>query len=60
MSADISSLARITARVRDLDVTDVDDALQYFEKTRQSAMNGDIGIRSGIAAFDLCLPMGIG
>lgn len=59
MSADISSLARITARVRDLDVTDVDDALQYFEKTRQSAMNGDIGIRSGIAAFDLCLPMGI-
>jgi replicative DNA helicase len=59
MSSDISSLARITARVRDLDVTDVEDALQYFEKTRQSAMNGDIGIRSGIAAFDLCLPMGI-
>lgn len=59
MTADISSLARITARVRDLDVTDVEDALQHFEKTRQSAMNGDVGIRSGIAAFDLCLPMGI-
>jgi len=28
MSTDISSLARITARVRDLDVTDIEDALQ--------------------------------
>lgn len=54
-----SNLSRITAKVRDIDVTDVDDALAYFEKTRQAAKNGDIGIRTNIPAFDLCLPMGI-
>ena len=59
MSTEISALSRITAKVRDLDVTDVEDALHHFEKTRQSAMNGDVGIRTGLVAFDICLPMGI-
>ena len=59
LNADISSISRLTARVRDIDVTDVDDAMAYFEKQRQASKLGDIGIRSGIAAFDVCLPMGI-
>jgi replicative DNA helicase len=59
LNSDISQISRLTAKVRDIDVTDVDDALSYFEKQRQAAKNGDVGIRSGIGAFDLCLPMGI-
>lgn len=59
LNSDISSISRLTARVRDIDVTDVDDAMAYFEKQRQASKLGDIGIRSGIAAFDVCLPMGI-
>ena len=43
----------------DVDVTDVEDALSYFEKTRESAKNGEVGIKSNIASFDACLPMGI-
>ena len=59
LNSDISSISRLTAKVRDIDVTDIDDALAHFEKTRQAAKNGDVGIKSGIAAFDICLPMGI-
>jgi len=59
LTKDIASLSRITAKVRDLDVTDVDDAVSYFEKTRQESMNGDVGVKTGIASFDICLPMGI-
>lgn len=59
LNSDISSISRLTAKVRDIDVTDIDDALAHFEKTRQAAKNGDVGIKTGIAAFDICLPMGI-
>ena len=59
LNSDISSISRLTAKVRDIDVTDIDDALAHFEKTRQAAKNGDVGIKSGIAAFDICLPISI-
>ncbi len=59
LNSDISSLARITSKVRDIDVTDIEDAVSYFEKQRENAMNGVIGIKSNIASFDVCLPMGI-
>lgn len=59
LTKDISSLARLTAKVRDIDVTDIEDAAAYFEKTRQESKNGDVGVRTGITAFDICLPMGI-
>jgi replicative DNA helicase len=55
----VSNLSRITAKVRDVEVTDVEDALAHFEKTREAAKNGDIGIRTNIPSFDVCLPMGI-
>lgn len=59
LTTDISSLSKLTARVRDIDVTDIEDAVSYFEKTREEAKNGDIGVKTGIASFDICLPMGI-
>jgi replicative DNA helicase len=59
LSKDVTKMARIGAKVRDIDVTDVENALAYFEKTRKSAENGEVGIKTGIASFDVCLPMGI-
>ena len=59
VTGSVSNLSRITAKVRDVEVTDVEDALAYFEKTRQAAKDGDIGIRTNIPSFDVCLPMGI-
>jgi replicative DNA helicase len=59
LTSDISTISRVTARSRDIDVTDVDDAISYFEKLRESAETGCVGIKTNIAAFDACLPMGI-
>lgn len=59
LSKDVTLMSRIGAKVRDIDVTDVDNALAYFEQTRKSAENGDVGIKTGITSFDVCLPMGI-
>jgi replicative DNA helicase len=59
LTKDITKMSRIGAKVRDIDVIDVENALQYFEQTRKSAEDGNVGIKTGIAAFDVCLPMGI-
>ena len=59
LSKDVALMSRIGAKVRDIDVTDVDNALAYFEQIRKSAENGDVGIKTGITSFDVCLPMGI-
>lgn len=59
LSKDVSIMSRIGAKVRDIDVTDVENALFYFEQTRKSAENGEVGIKTGITSFDVCLPMGI-
>ena len=59
LNTDLTSLSRLTAKVRDVDVVDVEDTIGYFEKIRQESKNGDIGIKTGITSFDICLPMGI-
>jgi len=59
LSKDVTKMARIGAKVRDIDVTDIENALAYFEKTRKSAENGEVGIKTDITSFDVCLPMGI-
>lgn len=59
LSKDVTVMSRIGAKVRDIDVTDVENALHYFEQTRMSAENGEVGIKTGITSFDVCLPMGI-
>ena len=59
LSKDVSIMSLIGAKVRDIDVTDIENALFYFEQTRKSAENGEVGIKTGITSFDVCLPMGI-
>ena len=59
LSKDVTIMSRIGSKVKDIDVTDVENALSYFEQTRKSAENGDVGIKTGITSFDVCLPMGI-
>lgn len=59
LSKEVSKMSRIGAKVRDIDVTDIDNALAYFEQTRRSAENGEVGIKTNITSFDVCLPMGI-
>jgi len=59
LSADISSISRVTSKARDIDITDIDEAVSYFEQLRENALNDNIGVRTNIAAFDVCLPMGI-
>jgi len=59
LSKDVTKMSRIGAKVRDIDVIDVENALHHFEQVRKSAEDGNVGIKTGIAAFDVCLPMGI-
>lgn len=54
-----TNLKKVTADIRDLDVTDVDDAVGYFEKVREMQESGTHGIYTGLAGFDNYLPAGI-
>ena len=59
LSSDISMISRVTSKARDIDITDIDEAVVYFEQLRQNALTDNVGIRTNIDAFDACLPMGI-
>ena len=54
-----TNLKKVTADIRDLDVTDVDDAVGYFEKVKEMQESGTHGIYTGLAGFDNYLPAGI-
>jgi replicative DNA helicase len=54
-----ANLKRITSTVRDLDVSDVDDAVAYFENIKRLQESGSHGIYTGLAGFDNYLPAGI-
>jgi len=54
-----ANLKRITSTVRDLDVSDIDDALAYFEQVKRLQESGSHGIYTGLAGFDNYLPAGI-
>lgn len=54
-----TNLKKVTADIRDLDVTDVDDAVAYFERVREMQEAGTHGIYTGLAGFDNYLPAGI-
>lgn len=54
-----ANLKRITSTVRDLDVSDVDDAVAYFEQIKKLQESGTHGIYTGLAGFDNYLPAGI-
>lgn len=59
VSGDISKISRVTTKVVDVDVTNVDDAVAHFKELKQRTKNGALGVKTSIESFDVCLPMGI-
>jgi replicative DNA helicase len=54
-----SSLKKDTSVIRDIDATDIEDAVLYYENIRKQNELGSIGIKTGLAGFDNYLPAGI-
>jgi replicative DNA helicase len=54
-----SELKKNTSAIRDVDVTDLDSAIAYFENVKKQQELGKIGIRTGLPGFDNYLPSGI-
>lgn len=61
MQAQLATLSKFTSNVRDLDVTDADNAIKHFEatKVRSAEMGGSPGIKTGFEAIDLAYPTGM-
>jgi len=57
--SETANLKRITSTVRDLDVSDIDDAVAYFEQVKKLKESGMHGIYTGLAGFDNYMPAGI-
>jgi replicative DNA helicase len=57
--AKTSELRKNTAVIRDIDATDLDSAIAYFENLARQQELGAIGIKTGLAGFDNYLPAGI-
>jgi replicative DNA helicase len=54
-----SELKKNTATIRDIDVTDLDDAVAYYQNVQRQNEIGSVGIKTGLAGFDNYLPAGI-
>jgi replicative DNA helicase len=54
-----SELKKNTASIRDIDATDLDSAVAYYENVQKQNAIGSIGIKTGLAGFDNYLPAGI-
>lgn len=54
-----SELKKNTSAIRDIDVTDIDSAVAYYEQVQKQAELGLQGIRTGLPGFDNYLPAGI-
>jgi replicative DNA helicase len=54
-----SELKKNTAAIRDIDVTDLESALAYFENVKKQKEAGLAGIKTGLPGFDNYLPAGI-
>ena len=61
MQAELNTLGKLTANVRDVDLTDFKLAEQHFEavKNRSDAMGGSPGIMTGFKAIDYAYPTGM-
>jgi replicative DNA helicase len=61
MQKEITSLGKLTANVRDVDLTDYKSAEKHFEavKNRSDAMGGSPGIKTGFKAIDYAYPTGM-
>jgi replicative DNA helicase len=54
-----SELKKNTSAIRDIDATDIDSAIAYFENVKKQQELGKIGIKTGLPGFDNYLPSGI-
>ena len=54
-----SELKKNTSAIRDIDVTDIDSAVAYYEQVQKQAELGIQGIKTGLPGFDNYLPAGI-
>ena len=54
-----SELKKNTSVIRDIDVTDLDSAVAYFENLKKQQELGNVGIKTGLPGFDNYLPSGI-
>ena len=61
MQSQLSALNKFTNNVRDLDVTDSENAIRHFEAlhARSIEMGGSPGIKTGFQAIDLAYPTGM-
>ena len=54
-----SELKKNTSAIRDIDATDLDSAIAYFEQVKKQQELGIVGIKTGLPGFDNYLPAGI-
>jgi len=54
-----SELKKNTSAIRDIDVTDLESALAYFENLKLQQAAGHVGIKTNLPGFDNYLPSGI-
>lgn len=54
-----SALKKNTSTIRDIDATDLEDAVAYYENVQRQKELGSIGIKTGLGGFDNYLPAGI-
>lgn len=54
-----STLKKNTSSIRDIDATDIDSAISYFENVKEQQALGVRGIKTGLPGFDNYLPSGI-
>lgn len=61
MQSDLSVLSKLSSGIRDVDMTDIEDAERHFEAVRErsAAMGGAPGILSGFKAMDMAYPTGM-
>ena len=57
--AKTSQLKKNTSAIRDIDATDIDSAIAYFEQVKEQQALGHRGIKTGLPGFDNYLPSGI-
>ena len=57
--SETANLKRVTSAIRDVDVSNVDDAIAYYEQVKKLQESGTHGIYTGLAGFDNYLPAGI-
>lgn len=57
--SETARLKHITSTARDLDVSDVDSAVSYFENVKRMQESGSHGIYTGLPGFDNYMPSGV-